>query len=435
MRTRNAISKIVLSIGAIVLLSLVAQAASDDRWRAEVLAEAMAPLRQAVSIAAMGLHSVSPEDRQVSAHALVNLLEGVDGEHYDSTVDGTLDLPVGLCPHLAQLGSAPEDRGENGRAGLDNYVSMLRLATMPMLAMLDGDLTIPEQTDAFLTTLVLLSSAYADFQDLLQDWEYEIWVRPGESIQYAIDRAWPGAVVTIEPGVYRETLEISDDIAMRGIGGDVIVEPVTGQDGIIIRSPNGDLRVEGLCIRNAATGINVLSGANCLAQSVEILGCRTGIRAAGENSDVRLSDCVLVNNGIALHVLGQASATIATCRMEESTGELASIVVEGLAVARIAECTILAGAGHGIYVHGASDVSIIDSAFVGNALDGIYVDTGSSLELARSELLGNGGFGLRFDTETGSISGSSIDFGSDDMQTANALGAYWPSELTFLDLP
>ena len=130
MQTRNAKPKIVLLIGAVVLLALVAQAESDTQVKGEILSEAMAPLRQAVSIAVMGLHSISPEDRHVSAQALVNLLEGVGGEHYDPTIDGAIEFPIGLRPHLAQLASTPEERGENGRAGLDNYLNMLRLALL-----------------------------------------------------------------------------------------------------------------------------------------------------------------------------------------------------------------------------------------------------------------------------------------------------------------
>jgi hypothetical protein len=442
MRARNAKLKTVLTIGAVVLLAFVARAELDTQEKGAILSEAMVPLRQAVSVAVMGLHSVSPEDRQVSAQALVNLLEGEGGEHYDPSIGEALDLPIGLCPHLEQLASTPEERGENGRAGLDNYLSMLRLATAPMLEVLEGGLTAAEQTDAFLTTLVFLSSAYADFQELLQDWEVEIWVRPGESIQAAIDRAWPGAVLTIEPGVYRESLEISDGLTLRGIGGDVIIEPVGGQVGLFIRiAEDAAVRLEDLAVRRATIGVQLSANTVCDLEDVEISDCETGIQAL-ERAQLSLDTCTLRRNETALRALGRSETAIARCTIEGSQGEVAAVIVQEHASVSIDWTDIASGLGNGLFALDDAAVYIQRSLVRFNKGDGIVVAEAASVYLDDVGFRGNDGYGLRAITDacphetiapmpsfTGEIACSRCSFGDPGSGTANGLGATCPADL------
>lgn len=442
MQTRTTGRRIALLIGTIVLLALVARAESDTQGKGAILSEAMAPLRQAVSMAVLGLHSVSPEDRQVGAQALVNLLEGVEGEHYDPEIVGATGFPVGLRPHLAQLASTPEERGENGRAGLDNYLSMLRLATAPMLKVLAGDLTAAEQTDAFLTTLVFLSSAYADFQELLQEWECEIWVRAGESIQSAIDRAWPGAVLMVEPGVYRETLEISDGLTLRGIGGDVIVEPVGGQVGLFVRvAEDAAVRLENLAVRRATIGIQLSANTVCKLEDVEISDCETGIQAL-ERAQLSLAECTLRRNETALRALGRSETAMTGCSIEGSRGELAAIVVQDHASASIDWTEIADGSGNGLLALDAAAVCIRSSLVRYNHFDGIVVAGAATVYVDDVGCHGNGGYGLCVISDacphesiasmprfTGEIACSRCSFGDPDSGTENGLGPYCPTDL------
>jgi len=442
MQARNAKLNTVLTIGAVVLLAFVAHAESDSQNQGAILSEAMPPLRQAVSIAVMGLHIVSPEDRQVSAQALVNLLEGEEGEHYDPSIGETLDLPIGLRTHLEQLASPPEERGENGRAGLDNYLSMLRLATAPMLAVLEGGLTAAEQTDAFLTTLVFLSGAYADFQEILQEWEYEIWVRAGESIQSAIDRAWPGAVLTIEPGVYRETLEISEGLTLRGIGGNVIIEPVGGQVGLFVRvAEDAGVRLENLAVRRATIGIQLSANTVCKLEDVEISDCETGIQVL-ERAQLSLDACTLSRNKTALRALGRSTTAIFGCSIEGSQGEVAAVIVQEHASLSIDRTDIASGLGNGLFALDAAAVYMQRSLVRFNRGDGIVVAEAASIYLDDVGFRENDGYGLRAITDacphetidpmppfTGEIACSRCSFGDPASGTANGLGATCPADL------
>ena len=432
----------LLGIGVVILLAVAAGAEVSTPEKGAILSEAMTPLRQAVSIAVMGLHSVSIEDRQVSAQAVVNLLEGAEGEHYNPTIGAATAFPVGLLPHLAQLASTPEERGDNERAGLDNYISMLRLATEPMLEVLKDGLTAAEQTDAFLTTLVFLSGAYADFQELLQDWEVEIWVQAGESIQSAIDRAWPGAVLTIEPGVYRETLEISDGLTLRGIGGDIILEPVGEQIGLFIRAAGGaTVRLENLSIRRAIIGIQLSGNTICDLEEVEISDCETGIQAV-ERSQLSLDACALRGNETALRALGLSETAIVRCTIEDSQGEVAAVIAHEQASVSIDWTDIAGGLGNGIFALNTATVSIQRSLVRFNQGDGIIVAGDAMIYLDDVGCHGNGGYGLRAITDTcphetiepmpsfaGDITCSRCSFGDPASGTANGLGATCPADL------
>ena len=431
-----------LVLGAVALLAVAAGAEMSTTEKGAILSEAMAPLRQGVNMALMGLHSVSSEDRQVSAQALVNLLKGVDGEHYDPSVGESLVLPIGLGTHLEQLASTPQERSENARAGLDNYLNMLRLATTPMLAVLDGDLTDAEQTDAFLTALVFLSSAYADFQELLQDWEVEIWVRPGESIQAVIDRAWPGAVIKVEPGVYRETLEIPIGLTLRGIGSGVIVEPVGSQVGVFVRiDEDAAVRFENLAVRRATIGIQLSANTVCKLEAVEISDCETGIQAL-ERAQLALDMCTLHRNEVAIRVLGRSEAAISRCTIEESQGEVAAVIVQEHASLSIDWTDITSGLGNGLFALDNAEVSIRSSLIRFNQGDGILVAEDSTIYLDDVGCHGNDGYGLRAITDacphetitpmspfTGAIASSRCSFGDPTAGTENDLGATCPTDL------
>lgn len=432
----------LFALGAVALLAVAVGAEMSTPEKGAILSEAMAPLRQGVNMALMGLHSVSSEDRQVSAQALVNLLEGEGGEHYDPSIGVTLDIPIGLRAHLEQLASTPEERGDEARAGLDNYISMLRLATVPMLEVLDGVLIDAEQTDAFLTTLVFLSSAYADFQGLLQDWEYEIWVRPGESIQSAIDRAWRGAVVTIEPGIYRESLEISEELTLRGIGGDVIVEPVGEQVGLFVRvAEDAPVRLENLTVRHADVGIRLSANTVCELENVEISDCETGIQAL-ERARLSLDMCTLRRNETALRALGRSETAIARCTIEDSQGEVAAVIAQEHASLSIDWTDIASGLGNGLFALDGATVSIRSSLIRFNEGDGILVAGEASIHLDDVGCHGNGGYGLRVITDacphevitpmppfTGAIASSRCSFGDPTAGTENGLGPTCPSDL------
>lgn len=85
----------------------------------------------------------------------------------------------------------------------------------------------------------------------------DIVVRPGESIQAAVDAASPGQRILIQPGIYAQAVTI-DKAQIKLVGdlsdpaaGDVILENPGGQQNGITVTENGDgVEISGLAVRN-----------------------------------------------------------------------------------------------------------------------------------------------------------------------------------------
>ena len=105
-----------------------------------------------------------------------------------------------------------------------------------------------------LITLGLIVSGWA-----VPAWSATWTVRPGQSIQAAIDQAQSGDVVEIERAVYTERLLIAKPLTLRGLTRPTISGANQG-DTIRITSP--DVVIEGLIVRD--------SGDSLLAQELDM---------------------------------------------------------------------------------------------------------------------------------------------------------------------
>lgn len=118
---------------------------------------------------------------------------------------------------------------------------------------------------AFAVLLLLISSASA----------VVLKVQPGESIQTALNEAMPGDIIEVHGGVYREGLNITKQIVLKGLSMPLLDSGAIG-NSINIKA-NGSV-VTGFDIRSTRrTGIAIQSNNNVIEKN-NISYCNDGIR-------------------------------------------------------------------------------------------------------------------------------------------------------------
>ena len=124
-------------------------------------------------------------------------------------------------------------------------------------------------------------------------------VSPGESIQAAVNGASSGDTISVQSGVYRESLNISKQVILVGIGRPLL-DAGAMNSAIILRADGAS--VSGFDIRTTRrTGIHVLSENNIIENNT-ISGCLDGIRLDHSRSNfIAFNDINNNTNGITLY--------------------------------------------------------------------------------------------------------------------------------------
>lgn len=124
-----------------------------------------------------------------------------------------------------------------------------------------------------------------------------VQVDTGESIQAALEAAGRGDVIEVKSGVYRESLNITEQITLKGVGRPMI-DAGEGRNGLTI-SADGVV-VSGFDVKSSRkAGIEVLSSGN-LIENCSIHGCADGIRLQGSRNTIVLNNVSNNTNGVSL---------------------------------------------------------------------------------------------------------------------------------------
>lgn len=125
------------------------------------------------------------------------------------------------------------------------------------------------------------------------------------TIQTAVDYAEAGEIIIIAPGVYRETIDLTDkDIILQGANSGL---PSTAADTILL----GD----------GTTPVVLLSGntQECILQGVTVTGGSVGIRVVGGSAEIM--DCrVVTNKGAGIELIDEAQPSIRQCLVADNGG-------------------------------------------------------------------------------------------------------------------
>lgn len=246
-----------------------------------------------------------------------------------------------------------------------------------------------------------------------QDVDGDVVVEAGASIQDAVDRAGPGAVVVIGEGIHVSQSVIplpgqrivgrrgavlrgeGAPFAFRSMAADVTITGLTIRDytpeskeGVIHADTGAEgWRVVGNEIHsNAETAVWVRRGARVERNLIHHNG-RYGIDGRGQ--DVTVSDNVIACNGLDYGPSGDSGGTkfVFTDRL------------------RLEGNTVIANVGNGLWVDiNNTDASIVSNVVRDNLWSGIFVEISCRASVVDNELSGNG-FGSRFE---GTVENSAI---------------------------
>ena len=248
-------------------------------------------------------------------------------------------------------------------------------------------------------------------------WVPTLEVKPGESIQRAIDRAPDGSIVHVQPGVYNERLRINrDNITLRGDGKAIIdLSSRSTSEGAIQISDRKNVTIDGFEIRNVRGG-----------------DTPTGIRIDGASKNIAIRNNNIHHvesdtNAHGIGVFGTKATPMSDIRIEGNRihhlrlGQSESLVVNGNVDGfRIVGNRVHDNDNIGIDIIGGEGISRggIDRARRGLIADnqvynidsssnptykarsaaGIYVDGGSDIEIRDNDIF-NSNYGIELASE------------------------------------
>ncbi|MGW1726756.1 right-handed parallel beta-helix repeat-containing protein [Streptomyces sp. NPDC002306] len=192
-----------------------------------------------------------------------------------------------------------------------------------------------------------------------------------KTIVAAVREAPEGAVISVQPGTYTESVVLDRDVTLTAEKGRGTVRIVAGAHGpaLTVRSPGG--RVRGLVLEGGGKDPAVL----VTAGAVELDGCEItggGAQVTGTATPV-LRDCELHHTGdIGLYLGGDSRAVV------ENTGisdvDAVGILVDHGAAPTLTRVSVTRTGGHGIRITGSARAALDQCAVTHTGAAAVAVD-------------------------------------------------------------
>lgn len=232
--------------------------------------------------------------------------------------------------------------------------------------------------------LILLSIVVAAIAITLlsaRPWELRqnrcaLTVRPGESVQAAVDAAQPGDVICLARGTWTDTVIIDKPLTLTGRGA-------------------GRTTIQAALITGSA-GQNAGRDADLLKVRLERLtisgrGGGSAIEISGQAS-VEVSDCTITGLLYGVWVSDSASLTLTGSTVSDSPQR--GIVLTDSARASIINSGIKANRGLGLWLSGSAQATLLDSEVSGNNGHGFWLWDEAQVMLTNSSVSENRGHGI-----------------------------------------
>ncbi|QAA76414.1 MAG: hypothetical protein BIP78_0648 [Candidatus Bipolaricaulis sibiricus] len=228
-----------------------------------------------------------------------------------------------------------------------------------------------------------------------------ITVRPGASIQAALDEAPPGAIVCLPAGTWTESLRVAKPLTLRGAGptrtilrGSELGHPVVSigphVEGTVVLVGITFTNATGACSEPAgcAHGLLVLGEAVVEVEQCAFSGNTACGVAVRDEARVELrNSSITANTGYGLYLQGRAQATLTAVTLSgnRSTG----IWLADQARLTLAGSTVTRCEGHGLWIRDQSRLFATDSTVSACAGHGLWVRDQAMAELTRCTISGH----------------------------------------------
>jgi len=210
------------------------------------------------------------------------------------------------------------------------------------------------------------------------------------SITAALRAASSGAVISVAPGVYRETVLVDRDITIVADREHGAVELV-GTDGPALVSRGDEVAVHGLTVRGDGSGTAVQTGAGCLTMvDCEVSG---GTLAADGWAKPVLYGCRVHSAGAGLRVRGDAELTADGCTVEDIDGD--AVVAAQSAHVELRGTAVLRPSGHGVVLADRSVGALTDCTVAHAGGVGVHAERQARLVLRDVRVNDTAGDGIR----------------------------------------
>jgi parallel beta-helix repeat protein len=280
----------------------------------------------------------------------------------------------------------------------------------------------------FMLGVVLLALAVGTSERAgLAQADCSIMVKPGESIQQAIEQAAEGAVICLSTGTWEENLAIQKSLTLRGAGKEPKEVRIVGaQDGHPVMRIESEIEVviENLTVAEAKgdrcavydpqwicpAGLQALGKAKVLIKDVQVSDNGDYGLFVWESATVSLTNSQVSNNGDGLFVWESAtvslshstvssnwtglsvvhSAQVSLSHSQVFNNEYGGLVVEGGATVSLSHSTVSDNKGSGLFVRYSATVSLTNSQVSNNGDYGLFVMGSAQVSLSHSTVSGNG---------------------------------------------
>jgi len=223
-----------------------------------------------------------------------------------------------------------------------------------------------------------------------------ITLRPGDSLQAALDGAPAGAVICLPAGTWAESVRVTKPVTLRGAGPDrttirgtrllhpvIAVAPEVEGEGAVVLVGITFTGATGSCAEpgGCAHGLFALGTA-----VVEVERCRfsgntgTGVALRDEARVVLRDSAITDNGGFGVRVQGQAEAVLTSITISGHYGT--GIWLSDQARLTLASSTVTKCEGHGLWVRDRSRLTATDSTISSCDGHGLWIRDQAVAELS-----------------------------------------------------